>query len=349
MQQRGRATFDAAELAVVLSYFDLGTIESITEFKSGSSRSPKVGIVSERGKFILKRRAAERARLDRVHFAHQVQTQLAGEGFPLPRLIKTRGHNGTYVQLREHIYELFEFIPGQPYQRTVVEARDAGIVLAQFHQATEEMAIPPNVLAPRGDYHDNPGVRTGLGSIETNLSSHESFTGNLKELSSLVQDLIGCYDRAAEKVNRLGYSSRPERIVHLDWHPGNLLFRRQRVVAVIDYDSVRRSRRVLDAANGALQFSIIAGGDPAHWPDGLDEERYHGFRAAYESLFPLSSEERFSIPYLMVEALIAECVLPITQTGAVGRWAGFRVLQMVLRKVRWFVEHASVLTQVDTE
>ncbi len=63
MQQRDRATFDAAELAVVLSYYDLGVIESITEFARGSRRSPKVGIVGERGKFLLKRRAAERARV----------------------------------------------------------------------------------------------------------------------------------------------------------------------------------------------------------------------------------------------------------------------------------------------
>ena len=128
---RGRAKFDTTELGVVLSYYDLGVIESITEFDRGSSRSPKVGIVSERGKYVLKRRAADRAMPDRVRFAHRVQIHLADAGFPLPKLIPTQDRASTLVQIREHIYELFEFVAGQPFQRTSDEARSAGGLLSR--------------------------------------------------------------------------------------------------------------------------------------------------------------------------------------------------------------------------
>jgi homoserine kinase type II len=168
-------------------------------------------------------------------------------------------------------------------------------------------------------------------------------SGNEKELETLVEYLLGVYDRGASGANALGLPSWPECIVHSDWHPGNLLFRKQRVVAVIDYDSARRARRMIDVANGALQFSIIAGGDPAGWPDELDEGRFHAFLEGYESHCPLGTEERRCIPFLMAEAIIAECVPPITETGSVGRWAGFRVLQMVRRKVRWMETHGERL------
>jgi homoserine kinase type II len=137
--------------------------------------------------------------------------------------------------------------------------------------------------------------------------------------------------------------SQPERIVHSDWHPGNLLFRNEKVIAVIDYDTVRLSRRGVDVANGALQFSIVAGGDPVKWPDHLDERRFQAFLSGYESLAPLSEVERRCIPDLMIEALIAECVAPIAETGSLGRWAGYRVLQMVRRKVGWVQTHAERL------
>ncbi|MBU0718775.1 MAG: phosphotransferase [Planctomycetes bacterium] len=344
MQQRRREMFDAAELAVVLSHYHLGVIESITEFNRGSSGSPKVGIVAERGKFVLKRRAAERANPERVNFAHQVQTHLADRGFPLAKLILTRDRADSVVRLRDHAYELFEFIAGEPFQKTVSEAYDAGMVLARFHEATEDVVMPVSLKSLRGDYHDGAGVRTGLCSIESTLSSHESFVGNEDELSELVQSLLGTYDKAAGEANRLGVNSRPERIVHLDWHPGNILFRKQRVAAVVDYDSVRQSKLVLDAANGALQFSIIAGGDPATWPDELDQERFDAFLGGYESLIALTEPEHLCVPHLMVEALIAECVPPITRTGTVGRWAGYRVLQMARRKVSWIIAHAQRLT-----
>ena len=331
---------------MVLSHYDLGVIESVTEFARGSSLSPKVGIVSERGKFLLKRRAAERAHPDRVRFSHRVQMHLAQAGFPLARLISTRDGSQTLVQLRDQIYELFVFVAGEPYQQSVLEARDGGEVLARLHGATDDFVVPPSVPTPHGDYHDTAGVRTGLCSIGAMLSSHESVAGDAIELNNLVQFLLKSYNDSADAANELGLASRPEQIAHMDWHPGNLLFRKQQVAAVIDYDSVRPSRRVLDAANGALQFSILAGGDPATWPDELDEDRFHGFLGGYESVRPMAEEERLCVPHLMIESLIGECVPPIARTGTVGRWAGYRVLRMVRRKLTWLKANSNRLMHV---
>ncbi|MFQ5493884.1 MAG: phosphotransferase enzyme family protein [Phycisphaerae bacterium] len=335
MAPRERATFDAAELAVVLSHYDLGVIESITDFPRGSRRSPKVGIVCQRGKFLLKRRALARAGPERVRFTHRVQKHLTASGFPAPALVPTSAPGSEALQLREHVYELFEFIAGQPFRQTVEEARDAGAVLARFHDATEGLEKPPDGRIPRGDYHDAQGVRTGLCSVGSTLNSHDSFSGDDAELAALVQVLLSAYDLAAASVNAAGFESWPVKIIHSDWHPGNLLFKNDRVVAVIDYDTVRVSRRLIDVANGALQFSMIAGGEPGTWPDELDEARFRAFLSGYGALRPLGESDRRCIPALMTQALITECVAPITETGSVGRWSGYRVLQMVRRKIAW--------------
>jgi Ser/Thr protein kinase RdoA (MazF antagonist) len=335
LANRERATFNAEELAVVLSHYDLGVIESLTEFARGSRRSPKVGIVSERGKFLLKRRAAERAHPDRVRFTHFVQARLRDAGFPIARLLAARGGHQTLVRVREHVYELFEFVPGQPYGQTVGETRDAGVRLGQFHAITNGLDVPRSLPRPRGDYHDAAVVRTGLCAIGSTLKSHDSFTGDDAELASLVQFMLEAYDAAADAVNAIGLGQWPECIVHSDWHPGNLLFWEGAVAAVIDYDSVRYARRIVDVANGLLQFSITAGGDPASWPDHLDEERFAAFIAGYASASSVGAAERACLPHLMAEALITECVAPIAATGSVGRWSGFRVLKMVRRKLQW--------------
>ncbi len=343
MSSPQRASFDPAELAVALSHFDLGVIESITDFPRGSHRSPKVGLVCERGKFLLKRRSLARVNLDRVRFVHRVQAHLAQAGFPIAKLVPSRIGRQTLVPIRDHVYELFEFMPGQPYQHSAAEARDAGAVLARFHLTTARIVFSASAPHPRGDYHDAAAVRTGLCAIGAKLSSHDSFTGQEAELDDLVHFLLGYYDKAAETVTSAAFANWPEQIVHSDWHPGNLLFRNLKVIAVIDYDAMRYSRRAVDVANGALQFSILAGGDPAHWPDHLDEERFAAFVTGYESLNRLTHDERRSLPSLMAEALIAECVPPISETGSMGRWSGFRVLQMVRRKLTWLEQNAARL------
>lgn len=346
MHSRERATFDAAELAVVLSYYDLGVLESITEFPRGSRKSPKVGIVCDRGKFLLKRRSTARALPERVHLAHRVQGLLTASKFPLPRLLPSRDGKTTMIQLRDHIYELFEFVAGHAFEHTVEESRDAGATLAWFHQVTAPIPKLDELPLARGDYHDATGIRTGLCAIGGTLKSHDSFAGQEAELGPLTNELLAAYDKWCELAVQRGVQNGAPHLIHADWHPGNLLFRQGKVIAVVDYDSLRISRRIIDVANGALQFSIMAGGDPVGWPDHPDEARYRAFLEGYESRWPLTPEERACIPPLMAEALVSECVPPIAETGSVGPWAGFRVLQMVRRKLNWLTANENRLLDV---
>jgi hypothetical protein len=102
-------------------------------------------------------------------------------------------------------------------------------------------------------------------------------------------------------------------------------------------------------ANGALQFSIIGGGDdPAQWPDYIDESRFKRFLRGYDSVpnCVLSRAELRTVPWLMVEALIAESVIPIAATGSFARMEGIGFLLMVERKVRWLQSHAERLAAV---
>ncbi len=45
----------------------------------------------------------------------------------------------------------------------------------------------------------------------------------------------------------------------------------------------------------------------------------------------------------MCEALIAECVLPINETGSVGPWTGYGALKMAKRKVSRMLKHSAEL------
>lgn len=67
------------------------------------------------------------------------------------------------------------------------------------------------------------------------------------------------------------------------------------------------------------------------------------FLLGYLSKVPLEAQQRRAIPYLMVESLIAECVVPIAATGSFGHVPGFGVLQMVCKKVRWLLQNRARL------
>jgi len=128
-----REQFSAEELAVVLSNYDIGVIESVVEYPRGSRKAPKLLIVSEQGKFLLKRRARGKDDPYKVAFSHAIQLYLAGKQFPLPHLIGTRKENNSMLQWRNGVYELFEYIPGQSYPHTLESTFDSGRVLSLYH------------------------------------------------------------------------------------------------------------------------------------------------------------------------------------------------------------------------
>jgi homoserine kinase type II len=335
----GRETFGADELAIVMSHFDIGVIESIVEYPRGSRKAPKLLIVSEQGKFLLKRRARGKDDPYKVAFAHALQLYLASKQFPLPHLIGTKKDNNSMLQWRSAVYELFEYIPGQGYPQTLEATFDGGRVLSLYHKLLSDFRSEWQPTG--GSYHLAPAVETGLRAIPASLSSPDSATG------PVLQFLLDSYRHAAQMANALGLDAWPKQIVHADWHPGNMLFRDNRVVAVIDYDSARMQPRIIDAANGALQFSIIGGDEDIEtWPEYIDESRYKRFLRGYDEVMLLSEAEMRTIPWLMIEALIAEAVFPIAATGQFGRLEGFAFLQMVQRKVYWMQRSADRLVEL---
>ena len=130
---RGGAHFSSEELVRVLSHYDVGVIHQVKSLARGDRRTPKVVLISEQGKFLLKRRSKGKDDLYRVAFAHAVQNHLAQKGFPVVSLALTSDENNTILQLNKHIYELFKFISGSRYDGSAEAAVDVGRQLAVFH------------------------------------------------------------------------------------------------------------------------------------------------------------------------------------------------------------------------
>ncbi len=344
----GRERFDVFELAVVLSHYDIGVVEAIQEFPRGSRKAPKVLIRSAEGTFLLKRRARGKDDPFKVAFCHHLQLYLAERQFPIPHLIGTRGDNNSMLQYKGRIYELFEFIKGTSYDNSVEATADSGKVLGLFHKLLRD--YEPDWEPPRGCYHAARSVSASIETIPQTLARLDAgYQRHADRTAELVDQLGRAYTEAAHRVNELGMADWPMQIVHSDWHPGNMLFRGPRVVAVIDYDAARLQQRVTDIANGALQFSILGGGDdPAAWPVHIDEQRFAAFLRSYDQVpgCMISRAELQTVPWLMIEALIAEAAIPIATTGSFGRMEGLGILEMVRRKVQWLRENAERLSRV---
>lgn len=338
-----REKFAADELAIVLSHFDIGIVHAIKEFARGSRKAPKLLVQTDKGEFLLKRRAKGKDDPFKVAFSHAMQLYLASKQFPLPHLIGTKKDNNSMLQLHGTLYELFEYIRGTSYDNSLESTFDSGKILALYHKLLRDYTA--EFEPPTGSYHDSRSINTSLDQIPFTFTRLDRMRNvSEQQVQATLNFLRDSYVQAAAKVNTTGLNNWPMQIVHCDWHPGNMLFRNRKVVAVIDYDAARLQQRIIDLANGVLQFSILGGtDDPATWPDYVDESRFKRFIRGYDEVDVVSTAELQVIPWLMMEAMVAESVLPIAATGSFGRIEGYGFLQMIERKIRWVQQHVDHL------
>jgi len=326
---RGSTHFTTKELKEALSYYDIGEIKQMTPLEAGNKTAPKMVLVSDKGKFLLKRRPTGKDDLYRVAFSHAVQMHLGEKGFPVTALITTKEDDNTIVQLDHHIYELFRFISGHRYTGTNQETIDAGRQMAKFHKYLKKFSS--DLLRPlKGSFHDSSNIRNHIKTIG---SKKRAIGGVLKYESN---ELMRLYESSSVRVNAMGFDSWPEQIVHGDWHQGNMLFANGRIAALVDFDSVKIAPAVTDLANGMLQFSIVGGRpNPVDWPDYLDQYKLLKFLYGYREVITLDDCRLGVLPDLMIETIIAEAVLPIAATGFFGNLSGEGFLKMISRKAKW--------------
>jgi len=336
---RGGAHFSSEELAQVLSHYDIGVIHQAKPLSTGNKRAPKMVIISEQGKFLLKRRPKGKDDLYHVAFAHAVQTHLAERKFPVTTLVTTSDEKNTILKLNNHIYELFKFVTGVRYDGTAEATIDTGRQLANFHKYLADFTDQWKPL--RGSFHDSSTVRRHLKTTGT-----EKAAGRDKKLQKTAETLMSLYNNSSVRVMELGFDSWPEQVVHGDWHPGNMLFSKHKLTALLDFDSVKIAPAVTDLANGMLQFSIVGNRpNPADWPDYLDQAKLAQFLNGYREVIKLEKNELASLLDLMIETMIAEAVLPVAATGFFGNLSGLGFLKMIQRKTEWIEKNRDKLKE----
>jgi homoserine kinase type II len=349
----------AGEAAAVCAHYDLGVVHSVHRYRRGSGHSPKVLLQTSRGLFLLKRRAAAgpargaAADPHRVAVSHQAQIHLAAHGFPVPRLVGTRADNNSMVQVGDRVYEVYEFVRGEPYDRSVEATTSAGATLGWYHRLMARF-VPAWELRPTS-FHAIPAMAARLERAAAERGGGRAGRAAAGQLADL-------YSLAAARADALGAPAWPTQIIHGDWHAGNLLFRDRRVVAVVDHDTIGRGPRLLDAANGALQFSLVRPGDapappsasasPAGsaghddaWPVEADLARLAAFCAGYHAQSGTPAGADFdALPWLMIEALATEAVAALRNMGRSHLLDAAGLLRMVAAKARWLADHADEIS-----
>ena len=267
----------AEAMAALVAEYDVGELVSAKGIAEGVSNSnwliETTGADGTGARFILTMYELRIEIADLPYFLSLLD-HLAARDCPVPRTIHDR--DGKLFRLREDkAVALIEFLPGVSVSEpTAGQTRAVGEALARMHLAVA----------------DFPGERANaMGVAEWQRLAAECGPEGLRSIDPLLADLVACELPllAARWPDDL-----PRSVIHADLFPDNVLMLGNRVTGLIDFYFACNDLTAYDVAVTHAAWCFGDGG--------------HRFRAdlstalleGYESLRPLSAQERAALPLL---------------------------------------------------
>ncbi|MGB2695305.1 MAG: phosphotransferase [Dehalococcoidia bacterium] len=250
---------------------------------------------------LLRMRAASSvAAAGRIAFQLAFQEHLLDGGFPTATIVRTRTGE-AFASVEGLHWALFGLVEGQEFDFTSLgQAREAGKSLAQFEVVAAGYTGP--VVAP-------PVREVDVGKWLAPVSSHvwrtsvlaEEHSERLREMfagQGFEQELDFFSDwqrAAAEAWPRDRLAALPQAWLHCDYHGRNMLFQGDELAGLFDFDFITHGPRTFDVGRALFNF-----GRERRVSTTLREEFCRAFLEGYESVQPLSDEERQALPFMAV-------------------------------------------------
>ena len=267
----------AEQLAQLLGQFDVGALRSAKGIAEGVSNSnwliETAGRDGQGARFILTMYEA-RTEVSELPFFLGLMDHLSARGCPVPATIHDCAGNG-YRLLDGKAVALIEFLPGVSVSLpTARQARAVGTALAELHLAAADFPlVRANDLGPEG-WHRLLGACSteGLAAIDPALGA--LVAAHLPELIA----------------NWPGHL--PRSVVHADLFPDNVLMLDDDVTGLIDFYFACIDVTAYDLAVTHAAWCFDAAGH------GFQPELSAALLGGYESVRPLSADERVALPLL---------------------------------------------------
>lgn len=267
----------------------------------------------------------------RIAFQLAFQEHLLAGGFPTAPVVRTREGRSLAVVDGLH-WSLFGLVEGQEFDFSPAQAREAGRRLAQFEAVAAGYA-GPLVEPPAVE------VATWLAPVSSHVwrsdmlsDEHEQRLRQLNPGTEFADDVdcFGAWRRdAAQAWPPERVAALPEAWLHGDYHGRNMAFQGNELAGLFDFDFVTRGPRVFDISRGIFNFGREYRGSKT-----LREDACRAFLDGFESLAPLSDEERRSLSFMAVLNWIPDAAFDAVRAQEPGDAGAGSRLQFAVDQMR---------------
>lgn len=241
---------------IIREHYDLGTVQTPQLVQMAHQfRHQKLIVDTEKGRFLVKTYRNDLETLDTLAFQHRLSEHLHENGLPVARILPTRSGKRICV-LDTWALELQQFVEGAPMQVTARTLSRAGDALGKFHVVCRDFPCPDRETR-KWRFSEVPR------ETFAKLYNRALETGDRAEVDDYCNTIALFLQDAGRALDHDTCMQFETGLVHGDWHSGNLLFKGERLVAIVDLEFAGEGCFLEDLAYAVSNLCVRTGDDRA--------------------------------------------------------------------------------------
>jgi len=317
---------------VIRQYYDVGAVGLPEQLEDAHQRRHrKLVIYTDAGKFLVKTYKNDALVLDALRFQHRLSDHLHACGLPVARIQRARDGKGI-VEQDTWALELQQFVEGEPMQVNSQTLAASAAALGKFHHVCRDFPRPPRD-ARMWRFSEVP--RASFAKLYE-LAKQE---GDAALATQCCNDIALFLHDAAKELDLAMRNRFEAGLIHGDWHGGNLLFRDDELVAIVDLEFAGDGCYLEDMAYAISNLCVRTSNNTERLTTRMNIllDNYSFYRT-------LSFYEQLALPYAVGVKHVTTVSYQILQFG--GQVAGYSALEWMKRladQCAWLNERARIV------
>lgn len=214
---------------VIVDKYDLGDVELPQQLEAAHQRRHrKMTVMTSKGKYLAKTYKRDPVGLDALRFQHRLSDHLRENGLPVARIERAKDGKGI-VEVDDWALELQQFVDGESMKVNSKSLVASSNALGQFHQLCRGLPAPPRDVQ-KWRFSEVPS------EAFERLYQKALQEGDEAKLREWCDEIAVFLNAAGEALNTEKRSQFETGLIHGDWHGGNLLFKDDELVAIVDLE-----------------------------------------------------------------------------------------------------------------
>lgn len=311
---------------VIRENYDLGEVQLPQQLEAAHQRRHrKMTVETSKGKFLAKTYKRDPVVLDALAFQHRLSDHLYKEGLPVARIERAKNGKGV-VEVDNWALELQEFIDGGAMQLTSATLQASATALGKFHKVCRGLPVPPRD-AQKWRFSEVPREQ-----FQKLYEAAREEAGEAK-MARFCDEIVKFLNDASKELH---YDKRNEfevGLIHGDWHGGNLMFRGEELVAIVDLEFAGDGCYLEDIAYAVSNLAIRT----THLEDKL---KYRTFMILdhYQTHRTLAFAEMVALFYAVGVKHITTVSYQVPQHGKVAGYSAAEWIYRLAVQCRWLGE-----------